>query len=160
MVKTPISKIVIAQGCETPRRTPALVRPAMKARQSEKIREIRQAVIASGFVSLDKQAAALGLRRSTAWTVLKANHKASGLSATVIKRMLMSPQLPTAVRQIIKEYVEQKCAGDYGHSRARLQMFRARLGQDAPLSGDGFASMVAEALDQRCSSPRSHRDET
>ena len=52
-----------------------------KARQATRIRELGGALTASGLVTLDEQARALGLSRSTAWAVLKANHKASGLAA-------------------------------------------------------------------------------
>jgi len=104
----------------------------MKAQQSAKIGELRQALLDAGFVPLDHQAAVLGLSRSTAWTVLNGNHKASGLSAAVIKRMLGSPQLPPKARQILVEYIEQKTIGIYGHSKNQVQRFRARL-------LDGFA---------------------
>jgi DNA invertase Pin-like site-specific DNA recombinase len=57
----------------------------MKARQSAKIRELREALVASGFLTLDEQSKALGLSRSTTWTILKGNHKASGLSAAIIE---------------------------------------------------------------------------
>src|SRR6516164_8887194 len=41
----------------------------MKARQSSKISELVEAVKSVGFLTLDEQAKALGLSRSTAWTV-------------------------------------------------------------------------------------------
>ena len=63
---------------------------SMKARQCSKIAELRWALRA-GYPSLDKQASALGLGRSTTWAVLQASHKCSGLSGSVIKRMLRSP---------------------------------------------------------------------
>jgi predicted DNA-binding transcriptional regulator AlpA len=68
----------------------------MKARQSAKIRELREALVASGFLTLDEQSKVLGLSRSTTWTILKGNHKASGLSAAIIDRMLAAPRLPPA----------------------------------------------------------------
>jgi hypothetical protein len=100
---------------------------AMRARQTEKIREIRSALIAAGCRGLGAQAAALGLARSTAWTVLKGNHKGSGLSATVINRMLLSPQLPEGVRRVLEQYIELKCSGAFGHDCTKLRAFRARL---------------------------------
>jgi len=99
----------------------------MKARQSLKIRELGEALTAEGLVTLDEQAIALGLCRSTTWTILKGNHKSSGLSATVINRMLAAPQLPPLVRSKILEYVEDKTAGLYGHSKAQVSRFTARL---------------------------------
>jgi hypothetical protein len=80
----------------------------VKARQSSKIKELGDALIAIGCLSLDHQAEALGLARSTTWTILKANHKGSGLSAIVINRMLATPQLPPLVRAIILEYIDEK----------------------------------------------------
>src|SRR5258708_38092757 len=59
-----------------------------RARQFSKIRELVEAVKAGGFLTLEEQAKALGLSRSTAWTIRKASHKASGLSASIINRML------------------------------------------------------------------------
>ena len=57
----------------------------MKAMQSAKIRELRQALVDAGVLTLDQQAKSLGVLRSTAWAVLKGNHKSSGLSATLIE---------------------------------------------------------------------------
>jgi hypothetical protein len=85
-----------------------------KAQQSLKIQEIGQALIAAGFATLDKQATALEVPRSTAWTILKARHKNYGLSAKLINRMLASQQLPPLVRSKIIEYREEKTAGLYG----------------------------------------------
>jgi hypothetical protein len=99
----------------------------MKARQTAKIRELGDALVASGLHTLDEQATALGLPRSTTWTILRANHKASGLTATVITRMLATPRLPPRVRAVILEYVQEKAAGAYGHSKMQLRRFAARL---------------------------------
>jgi hypothetical protein len=99
----------------------------MKARQSSKIRELAEAVEAAGFLTLDEQAKALGLARSTAWTIRKASHKASGLSASIISRMLAAPELPPLARTKILEYVEEKAAGLYGGSPNQRRNFAARL---------------------------------
>jgi len=99
----------------------------MKARQSSKIRELGDALVTSGFHTLDEQANALGLPRSTTWTILRANHKASGLSAIVINQMFAAPQLPPLVRATILEYIEEKAAGLYGHSKVQLRRFATRL---------------------------------
>jgi hypothetical protein len=99
----------------------------MKERQSHKIREMREALVAAGLRSLDEQAKVLGLSRSTAWSVLRGNHKSSGLSVTIINRMLAAPQLPPRVRARIEEYVEEKAAGLYGHSEMQRIRFTARL---------------------------------
>src|SRR5262245_8017318 len=99
----------------------------MKARQASKIRELGDALVTAGFVSLDQQARVLGLCRSTTWTILKGNHKTSGLSASVINRMLATPQLPPLVRLKILEYIEERAAGLYGHRKTPLRRFAARV---------------------------------
>jgi hypothetical protein len=99
----------------------------MKALQSSKIREIGEALVAAGFRALDEQAEALGLCRSTTWTILKGNYKNSGLSAATLKRILAAPQLPPNVRARIHEYIEEKTAGLYGDSKPRIRKFTASL---------------------------------
>jgi predicted DNA-binding transcriptional regulator AlpA len=99
----------------------------MKARQSSKIRELAEAVKSAGFLTLDEQAKALGISRSTAWTIRKASHKASGLSVSIINRMLAAPELPPLARTKILEYIEEKAAGLYGGSRSQRRKFAARL---------------------------------
>jgi hypothetical protein len=99
----------------------------MKSRQVAKIRELGQALIEAGFATLDEQSEALGLARSTTWTILRVSHKSSGLSATIIKRMLLSPQLPPLVRRKVVEYTRDKVAGVYGGSRRHRRKFFARL---------------------------------
>ena len=98
-----------------------------KARQRSKIRELADALVTSGFSTLDEQAEVLGLCRSTVWTLLKANHKSSGLSAAVINRMLSAPQLPNLVRVKIIEYLEEKSEGFYGHNKLQLRRFTGGL---------------------------------
>jgi hypothetical protein len=46
--------------------------------QAKKISEIAEALIAADYRSLDDQASALGLPRSTTWTILHAKYKNSG----------------------------------------------------------------------------------
>src|SRR5262245_8224584 len=104
------------------RRTSSCSSREMKARQSAKIREIADALISEGFFTLDAQARALGLGRSTTWTILKANHKSTGLSAKIIDRILVR-QLPPRVRAKILEYVEEKAIGCYGHSERLRRKF-------------------------------------
>jgi len=106
---------------------PYSVSAEMKARQSSKIRELAETVEAAGFRTLDEQAQILGVPRSTAWTIRRGSHKASGLSASIINRMLAAPMLPPLVRAKILEYVEEKAAGVYGGSRSQRRRFAARL---------------------------------
>jgi hypothetical protein len=99
----------------------------MKARQAAKIRELGHALVDAGFLMLDEQSKTLGLARSTTWTILRASHKGSGLSAAIIKRMLLSPQLPPLARRKILEYTTDKLAGVYGGSRTQRLKFFERL---------------------------------
>ena len=95
----------------------------MKARQLAKIREIAVTLAFTGIVEVREQAQALGLARSTTWTILRATHKSTGLSPMIIARMLASPALPGPVRAKIIEYVEDKAAGLYGHNSAQRRRF-------------------------------------
>jgi hypothetical protein len=104
----------------------------MKTRQSLKIREFEGALIRAGYTTLDQQAKALGLSRATTWTLLKGAHKSSGLSATIINRMLEAPYLPPLVQAKIIEYVQEKIAGLYGHNKTQLHRFAARLRHGSP----------------------------
>jgi hypothetical protein len=103
----------------------------MKARQSAKIREIGDALRVAGYVTLNEQVAVLGISRSTAWTVLRAVHKNSGLTAAVINGMLAAPSLPPAVSKTIMEYVNEKTTGLYGHSTTTRRSFVAKLSCEA-----------------------------
>src|SRR5262249_16772416 len=100
---------------------------ALKASQAAKIKELGIALVAAGFGTIDEQAKVLGLSRSTAWTVFKANHKSSGLSAAVINRILAAPKLPSTVRAVVLDYVKAKVAGHYGGSIAQRRSFCIRL---------------------------------
>jgi hypothetical protein len=99
----------------------------MRATQASKIRELRQALIDAGFISLDQQAAVLGLSRSTTWAVLKGNHKCSGLRASVIARMWAAPNLPPAAKRVLADYVIERSHGGYGHSDVICNRFVAQL---------------------------------
>jgi hypothetical protein len=73
-----------------------------------------------------KQAAVLGVSRSTAWALLNLDKRA-GPSAIVIKRILSSPNLPPPVRRKVEEYVGDKIAGLYGHSEQSKRAFRNKV---------------------------------
>ena len=98
-----------------------------KARQSSKIRELKSALQSAGLIALDEQARALGLCRSTTWQILRGEHKTSGLSATIVNRMLSAPRLPPIVRQKILEYVAERANGLYGHSKTQADRFLVRI---------------------------------
>ena len=94
-----------------------------KARQTAKLAEIHEALVAAGCDTTAKQAAVLGIGRSTAWVLLNRDKRA-GPSAKVIKRILSSPQVPMSVRQKIEQYIEEKVSGLYGHSETATRFFR------------------------------------
>ena len=99
----------------------------MKFQHVNKIKELKDALVTSGFITLAQQAKALGLARSTTWTILTSTHKSSGLSAATINCMLRSPHLPSIVQIRIVEYIKEKSAGLYGHSELQRRRFIAGL---------------------------------
>jgi hypothetical protein len=107
----------------------------MKANQTRKIEELRQALSTADPVSICGQAELLGLCRSTAWAVLKRPYKNSGLTAAIIKRMLASPKLPPQARTILDEYVEEKASGLYGHRQTQQRRFIATLSNGVERGG-------------------------
>ncbi len=58
----------------------------------------------AGYTSLDAQAKALGLPRSTTHTIIRCQHKVGRLSKHVLDKMLSNPELPERVRAILQEY--------------------------------------------------------
>jgi len=67
------------------------------------------------WFALDEQPRRLGFLNTT-WTILKGNHKGSGLSANIINRMFLSPRLPPPVRA--KLWIcRRKGCGLYGDSK-------------------------------------------
>jgi len=93
-----------------------------KEKQALKLAEIREALVTAGYNTTAKQAAVLGVGRSTAWWLLNRDKRA-GPSAKVIKRILLSPEVPKRVRRKVEQYVEEKIRGRYGHSKQRTQWF-------------------------------------
>jgi hypothetical protein len=69
---------------------------------------ISEALISSGYTSLDAQAKALGVHRSTAWVIIKNKHKLGRLSAKTVYRILGNPQTPPAVRTVVQQYVSKR----------------------------------------------------
>ena len=107
----------------------------VKDRQSSKIKEVSDALVAAGFCSLDDQADQLGLSRSTTWTILKAKHKNYGLSGALVNRILQRPGLNRRVRAKIIEYIQEKAAGCYGHNQTQLRRFNHHLSAQAETIG-------------------------
>jgi hypothetical protein len=72
---------------------------------------ISEALISSGYRSVDEQAEALGVGRSTAWTIANNKHKLGRLSNKTILRILANPQTPPAVRAALEQYVIERSRG-------------------------------------------------
>ena len=93
-----------------------------KERQALKLAEIREALVSAGYDTTAKQAAVLGVGRSTAWWLL--NHdRRYGPSPKVIKRILSSPNIPPAVRRKVEEYIQERISGLYGHCVSATRAF-------------------------------------
>ena len=107
---------------------------SMRLRQNAKIEELKRVLIEEGFDTVAKQAAALGLSRSSAWALLQAQHKCRGLMPHVVRRIISAPQLPPKARSVIENYVREKLLGDYGHGRKSIRKLQAGLGQSPPTS--------------------------
>jgi plasmid maintenance system antidote protein VapI len=75
---------------------------------SIELRHISEALIASGYTSLDAQAKALGIHRTTAWTIVKNKHKLARLSAKTIDRILTNPGTPSSVRAVVQQYLSKR----------------------------------------------------
>jgi transcriptional regulator with XRE-family HTH domain len=69
---------------------------------------ISEALISSGCLTLDQQAKALGLGRSTAWNIIKNKHKCCRLSAKTIDRILTNLETPPTVRTVVQQYVAER----------------------------------------------------
>ena len=106
---------------------PITTATTISAHQGKKIEEICKTLVACGLVALDDQAQALGLCRSTTWTLLRGTHKSSGLSASTVNKILSAPRLPASVRLKVLEYVAEKVTGEYGDRSHRLRAYVRRL---------------------------------
>jgi hypothetical protein len=104
-----------------------------KARQAAKLAEIREALVAAGKNTTTKQAAVLGLCRATTWVVLNRD-KRVGPSASVIKRILSSPNIPPAVRRKVEEYIQERISGLYGHCVSATRAFSNQFDTRPPRS--------------------------
>ena len=114
------------------------MRDSGRTQQRLKIEEIATTLAECDFVALDEQAYVLGLSRSTAWTVIRAMHKNSGLSAMTINRMLDTGRLPPRVR--------------WGDQKHRLRAFASRVSpvhMHAALFQSAKPDAVHEATEHR-----------
>ena len=76
------------------------------------LQQIREALIMSGYSKLDQQAKALGLHRSTAWTIVKAKHKLGRLNAQTTRRILANSDTPPDVRSVIQKHLDERFTGE------------------------------------------------
>ncbi len=93
----------------------------IKARQSAKIRQLAEAANLIGLQTLDEQAEAFGIPRSTAWTIRNGGHKASGLSATAVTKPLGSPcrsSIACYPRRSFRRPFAQHCSNTSQRKRA------------------------------------------
>jgi hypothetical protein len=60
---------------------------------------------------LDEQAKALGVHRSTAWTIINTKHKVDRLSRKTTNSMLANPKLPPSVRIVVLQYLTERSDG-------------------------------------------------
>ena len=72
-------------------------------RRTVLIQAIAGALVEAGFTSLDEQAKALGINRSTAWTIVSTKHKLGRLNTKTAQRILENPNTPPSVRAIIEQ---------------------------------------------------------
>jgi hypothetical protein len=70
------------------------------------IQLIADALIKAGYTSLDSQAKALGLSRSTAWTIVKTKHKLGRLNTKTARCILANPDTPVSVRLIVQTMLD------------------------------------------------------
>jgi hypothetical protein len=121
----------------------------MKELQVAKIRQLGKALVRTGHSHLDDQASVLGLSRSTTWSLLHSTHKNYGLSAAIINQILAQRELPAPVRRMMVEYVEERCAGMYGHNGIALRRFCAALGIPSPGVTPHHISTAARGISLR-----------
>jgi plasmid maintenance system antidote protein VapI len=90
--------------------------------QSAKIAEIGEALRSLRIISLDAQAKALGVHRSTAWTIVRKKHKLGRLSAKTIKRILANPGTPGSVLSLIHQYLAERSDSVHACGQAKAQL--------------------------------------
>ena len=72
------------------------------------LQRVADALVEAGYITLDAQAKALGVKRSTAWTIIRVKHKLGRLSAKTRTSILTNPHLPAQVRAAFLEYVSSR----------------------------------------------------
>jgi len=105
--------------------SPKMLSARLHALRKNKIRDITDALISSGYTSLDEQAKALGLHRATVWTIRKNKHKLGRLSAKTIDRVIANPNTPPLVLSALQEYVRGKLGKCDDRDAAEVNVHRA-----------------------------------
>src|SRR4029077_7790024 len=98
----------------------------MSCKYPTKIQDIVDALVAEGYLSLDAQAKALGVCRSTAWTIVKTKHKLDRLSFKTTNSMLANPKLPPSVRLVIHQYLSERSEWFAQCSKRRPNLARTK----------------------------------
>jgi hypothetical protein len=81
---------------------------AARRNYAVRLQDISEALVACGYTRLDRQAKALGISRSTTWTIIKTKHKLGRLSTKTTKRILANPNTPPPVRTVIQQYLAER----------------------------------------------------
>jgi hypothetical protein len=84
------------------------MRGATARNHTVRLRKIGEALNAAGYETLDEQAKALGVKRSTAWYIVNGKNKRDRLSEKTTKRILANPNTPPTVRAIIRQYLAER----------------------------------------------------
>jgi hypothetical protein len=77
-------------------------------RRTMPVQHIADALVGAGYASLDEQAKALGVHRTTAWTIMNAKHNLGHLNAKTTQRILANPELPPCIRDVLLRYVAER----------------------------------------------------
>ena len=96
------------------------MQPDARRNYAVRLQHISEALIASGYTRLDQQAKALGVNRSTAWTIVNTKHKLDRLSTKTTKRILANPALPPSVRFVMQRYLAERSKALARRAKRRL----------------------------------------
>lgn len=92
----------------------------------QKLLEIKTTMVDLGLTG-SAASKVMKIPRSTSYAIFSGKYKKGGLTASVIKRILTSQELPDKVRQKVIEYAHEKLAGTYGHHPKQTQRFKSQL---------------------------------
>ena len=84
------------------------IEPSSRDCRTTPLQQIAAALVQAGHKSLDDQARALGIHRSTVWTIVKTKHKLGRLNAKTTNRILENPDTPPSVRALVAKYLAER----------------------------------------------------